>query len=203
MYDSLYNIQKSINNQSIENETRTIKKYKNENALLLKLEDKIKKYMQENENVYDYKIRDIIILDSLKECFGRRITSNLRYNNPIDFIENYETVDNRIDIEYYYLFANKNYDKICRKIEAELSANTNDYKKIIAFEKLQLDKEKFEHKKSIDYAKINNINYKNNNIDYAKIILIIFKVGCIVAFTPILLTIVFIYGLICGLAKMK
>ena len=199
MYDSLYSIQKSINQQALNNETQTMKKFKNENSLLLKLEDTIRKYKIKNKDIYNTDTRHNIIMEALTECFGNRITSNLRYTNPVDFVNNYETTENRIDIEYYYIYANKNYDKICKKIETDLQ---EDYKKIIAFEKLKIDREKLEHKKIIDYAKLNQTK-KNYNIDYIHIFTTLLKVGFIVAMLPIIIVIAFIYGLICGLAKMK
>ena len=149
--------------------------------------------LKENCNIYEDEIHDISIDYIIKE-----------YQNTLNSLQLKRF--NNLYINDIYTNLQKNYFTLCvkaEKIYKKQEAEKEDYKKIIAFEKLQLDKEKFEHKKNIDYARINNINYKNNNIDYTKIIMLILKVGFIVAFAPILLTIVFIYGLICGLAKMK
>ena len=181
-------------------ERKEAKKSKQQKEYLQELKDRFNdmlfneliKKLKENCNIYKNEIHDILIDYIITEHQNTLNSIQLkRFNN--------------LYINDIYTNLQKNYFTLCAKAEKVYKmqeAEKEDYKKIIAFEKLQLDKEKFQHKKNIDYAKINNTNYKNNNINYVKIILIIFKICCIIAFTPILLTILFLYGLICGLAKM-
>lgn len=150
MYDYLNNITKSIDNQATAQETKSSRKFKIENNLLVKLEYYIKHYKTKNKNIYDINIQDEIIQKTLYSCFGD-LESQHDYKNIEDYVNNYQPKDERIDEDYYYLFCMKNYLKCCRNVENLIKksnelTNKDDYKKQIALEKWDLQKQIMQQK---------------------------------------------------------
>lgn len=150
MYDYLNNITKSIDNQANVNETKSARKFKIENNLIVKLEYYIKQYKTKNQNIYNVNIQDEIIQKALYSCFGN-LESQRDYNNIEDYVNNYQPKDERIDEDYYYLFCMKNYLKCCRNVENLIKksnelTNKEDYKKQIAIEKWQMQKQVMQQK---------------------------------------------------------
>lgn len=152
MYDYLNNISRNIESQTAVQETKSSKKFKIENNLLVKLEYFIKHYKTKNKNIYDVNIQDEIIQKTLHSCFGN-LESQQDYNNIQDYVDNYQTKEDRIDEDYYYLFCMKNYLKSCRNVENLIKksnelTNKDDYKKQIAIEKWDLQKQLMQQKLS-------------------------------------------------------
>lgn len=150
MYDYLNNITKSIDNQATAQESKSSRKFKIENNLLVKLEYYIKHYKTKNKNIYDVNIQDEIIQKTLHSCFGD-LESQQDYNNIEDYVNSYQLKDERIDEDYYYLFCMKNYLKCCRNVENFIKKSNeltskDDYKKQIALEKWELQKQIMEQK---------------------------------------------------------
>ena len=150
MYDYLNNITKSIDNQATAQETKSSRKFKIENNLLVKLEYYIKHYKTKNKNIYDINIQDEIIQKTLYSCFGD-LESQHDYKNIEDYVNNYQPKDERIDEDYYYLFCMKSYLKCCRNVESLIKksnelTNKDDYKKQIALEKWNLQKQIMQQK---------------------------------------------------------
>lgn len=211
MYDYLNNITKSIDNQTTAQETKSNKKFKIENNLLVKLEYFIKHYKTKNKNIYNVNIQDEIIQKALYSCFGD-LESQHDYKNIEDYVNNYQTKENRIDEDYYYLFCMKNYLKCCRNVEALMKKSNeltnNDYKKQIAIEKWDLQKQimqqKLNEKSQKEAEKIKTLQRKMNQdiIFFIIKIFLWFVIGVLIlSIAPVAIAFWFGLGLIKGLAK--
>ena len=217
MYDYLHNISKSINNQNDIAESKAIKKYKNENIALLKLEDNIKLYKNDGFDVFNPKIRHEIIEKTLKCVFKNRYNSNLAARNITEFVENYEIKADRIDIEYFYIFCNKNYEKICKKLEnsnenwkKELAMQQFEHKKQIDFYKIKEKAQKETEKQQQNMLRIQQIKRQQKieliqNITQVatKILLITMKAFCWIMLIPIFMMLTFLGAFIGGTIKLK
>lgn len=185
MYDYLHNISKSIENQTTASELRSVQKYKNENKLLLKLEDNIKNAFLQGADIFAPEIKENIIDYTLTEfCKIKKINTG---NNVQDYIENYTLKADRIDVEYFYIYAIKNYDKIAKKVEKELTAsdvNEKEAEKINALKRQQ---------KIEIISTIINVTIK--------IIWILLKFSLYIIFLPLYLAIMFLAGFCGGMMK--
>ena len=225
MYDYLNNITKSIDNQAATQETKSSRKFKIENNLLVKLEYYIKHYKIKNKNIYDINIQDEIIQKTLYSCFGD-LESQHDYKNIEDYVDNYQLKDERVDEDYYYLFCMKNYLKCCRNVENfikksnELS-NKDDYKKQIALEKWDLqkqimqqkiqEKDKKEAEKIAQLKAIKKQQVFRTIIEISKILIAIiikftvlsFKLAMLMIKLPLSIIALFTGGFVGGMIKLK
>lgn len=145
MYNELDKINKSIKQQTITQKQKSIEKYKTENNLLIKLEYFIKKYKNNNKDIYNINVQDEIIQKALHSCFGN-LLQNEAATTPEEFVENYVLEDERIDNDYYYIYCMRHYLQCCRNVEKYLKnkEKQDDYKKQIAFEKWELQRQKIQ-----------------------------------------------------------
>lgn len=149
MYNELNNIKRSIEDQTNQTESRSQKKYKMDNNLLIKLEYFIRLYKEsKKQDIYNVTIQDEIIQKTIRSCFGE-LQSQLDASNPVEFVENYRTQDDRPDEEYCYIFCMRHYLQSCRNVEKYLKngqskndVHTSDYRERIAIEKWNLQRQK-------------------------------------------------------------
>lgn len=125
MYNELNNISRAVNGQALQKENKSIKKYKNEQGLLIKLEYYISKYKKSGKDIYNVNIQDEIIQKAVISCFGE-LQSHLDPSNPAKFVEDYKTEDERIDEDYYQIFCVRHYLSCCRNVENYLKNRTNE-----------------------------------------------------------------------------
>lgn len=185
MYDYLHNISKSIENQTTASELRSVQKYKNENKLLLKLEDNIKDAFFQGVEIFTPSNKENIIDYTLTEfCKIKKVSTG---NKIQDFIENYIPPEERLDIEYFYIFAIKHYDKIAKKVEKELTSSKVNEKEA---EKLKAIK----RQQRIDtITTIVNVSLK--------VLWILLKFSLYIIFLPLYLAIMFLAGFCGGMMK--
>ena len=122
--DDVQRISFSIDRQNSVNSTKSQQKYKIENDLIIKLEYYLMKYKRNNKNIYDINVQDEIIQKTLKSKFGD-LLDNVESSDPVTFVENYRTEDERVDYEYYYIFLQRHYLQAVRNIERYLK-NTEE-----------------------------------------------------------------------------
>lgn len=215
MYNELNNISRAVSSQANISESKSQKKYKLENNLLIKLEYYIRKYKDEKKDIYNVSIQDEIIQKTIRSCFGE-LQSQLDPNNPADFVENYQTNEEKIDEEYVYIYCMRHYLTCCRNIEnyvkneKKSNENQDEYKKQIALEKWEIQRQKEllkmkvleqkiaqnEQKFNMNRSKQPQTRQQNRSGDATKIILYL-----IIA--PFLLFGLVIYGFISAAAKSK
>ena len=189
MYDYLHNISKSIENQTTASELRSVQKYKNENKLLLKLEDNITDAFLQGSNIFDNNIKEHLIDYTLTEfCKIKKVETD---NKMQDYVDNYTPQNERIDIEYFYIYAIKNYNKIAKKVERELTASNK--------QELELQKEA---------VRLKAVKRKQNIILFINIIMLVlkglwflFKISLYIMLFPFYLAIMFLAGFCGGMAR--
>lgn len=161
MYNELNKINQSINQQATTQRQKSIEKYKTENNLLIKLEYFIKKYKNNNKDIYNINVQDEIIQKSLHSCFGT-LLQNEEATTPEEFVNNYTLQDERIDSEYYYIYCMRHYLQCCRNVEKYLKnkEEQGNYKKQIAIEKWQLQRKKMQLQIERERQKINTKQQK-------------------------------------------
>ena len=146
MYNELNKINQSINAQSQQLETKSTKKYKVENNLLIKLEYFIKKYKNNGKDIYNINVQDEIIQKALYSCFGELATVP-DISTASKFVENYILKDERIDTDYYYIYCMRHYLQCCRNVQNYIKySNTqkDDTKTQLAMQKLELQRQKLQ-----------------------------------------------------------
>lgn len=145
MYNELNKINQSISQQATTQKQKSIEKYKTENNLLIKLEYFIKKYKNNNKDIYNINIQDEIIQKALYSCFGT-LLQNEEATTPEEFVNNYTLQDEQIDSEYYYIYCMRHYLQCCRNVEKYLKnkEEPDNYKKQIALEKWELQRQKIQ-----------------------------------------------------------
>ena len=185
MYDYLHNISKSIENQTTASELRSVQKYKNDNKLLLKLEDNIKDAFLQGADIFAPEIKENIIDYTLTEfCKIKKVDTG---NKVQDFIDNYTLKADRIDVEYFYIYAIKNYDKIAKKVKKDLTASDVNEKEA---EKLKAIKRQ---QRIETISTILNISLK--------VLWILLKFSLYIMFIPLYLAIMFLAGFCGGMMK--
>lgn len=214
MYDCLHNISRNIEQQTNIKETKSTKKFKVENNLLIKLEYFIKHYKTKSKNIYDVNIQDEIIQKALHSVFGD-LESQHDYKNIEDYVNNYQLQEDKIDEDYYYLFCMKNYLKCCRNVENLIKKSNeltskNDWRRDLAIQKFEYQKQKDDEKSQLELQKIEALKKQQRQqilntffriglkiLKWVSIIIIIFTLA------PIVFGGLFLFGMIKGLAGIK
>lgn len=216
MYNELDKINKSISQQATTQKQKSIEKYKTENNLLIKLEYFIKKYKNNNKDIYNINIQDEIIQKALYSCFGT-LLQNEEATTPEEFVNNYTLQDERIDNDYYYIFCMRHYLQCCRNVEKYLKnkEKQDDYKKQIALEKWELqrqkmqlqierERQKIDAKQQKEAAKIRTqkaIQTQKATATTCIILLTLFKIFMCIAIAPVFIVGHLIIGFLGGMMK--
>lgn len=204
MYNELNKINQSINAQSQQLETKSTKKYKIENNLLIKLEYFIKKYKNNGKDIYNINVQDEIIQKALYSCFGKLATVP-DISTASEFVENYVLKDERIDADYYYIYCMRHYLQCCRNVQNYIKySNTqkDDTKTQLAMQKLELQRQKLqlqiekEKQKQVEKQQAEAEQKKNNKIK------ILLAIGCLIC-APVFIFALLIIGIINAAASSK
>lgn len=193
MYNELNKINQSIKAQSQQLETKSTRKYKIENNLLIKLEYFIKKYKNNGKDIYNINLQDEIIQKAIYSCFGELATIP-DISTTSEFVENYILKDEQIDADYYYIYCMRHYLQCCRNVQNYIKYS-NTQKLELQRQKLQLQIEK-EKQKQVEKQQQEAEQKKNNKVK------ILLAIGCLIC-APVFIFALLLIGIINAAANSK
>jgi len=201
--DNIYSLKNAVESQTTTATTKSMQKYKVENSLLIKLEYYINKYIKSNKDVYNCDIQDEIIQKAIASEFGEE--KDVKQMTPSEFVENYTLKEEKRDRDYYYIYCMRHYLQCCRNVNNYIrnkKSNEDDYKKQIALEKWELQRQKLqlqiekEKQKQVEKQQAEAEQKKNNKVK------ILLAIGCLIC-APVFIFALLLIGIINAAANSK